>query len=93
MEAYKVPTQIFQSRKILFALLRSNLSMRASPTSTASLRMSNARSSSLRNDAVSGQSTIQNFVAAPMTVVARPSMMKIHLNPSYPPSPSMLAKP
>jgi hypothetical protein len=40
-----------------------------------------ARSSSLRKEAVSGQSTIQNLQAAPTTVVARPSMIKIHLHP------------
>lgn len=60
-----------------FPALLSRWSIFASPLSCASRAIRIFRSSSLRNLAVSGQSTVKNFDAAPMTTVASPSMMKI----------------
>ena len=80
--------------------------MTASPESVCSRVVKSKRSSSVRNFAVSGQSQTQNRAATPTTTVKIPSMMNIltllartghfgcrahHLQPSYPPIPSILA--
>jgi hypothetical protein len=78
--SHNVPTQIFQSVKILLAAALSSLFILASPLSWESFSISKARSSSVKNLAVSGQSTIQNFDMTPTATVSRPSRIKIHLH-------------
>lgn len=52
-----------------------------------------SRSSGVRNDAVAGESgSVQGRVNATRHV-AMPSRMKIHLQPEYPPTPSMCSIP
>jgi hypothetical protein len=48
-----------------------------------------AFSSSLRNLADSGQSAMVKKPTTETTIVASPSIMKIHLQPLYPPSPAI----
>ncbi|GMG41466.1 unnamed protein product [Aspergillus oryzae var. brunneus] len=76
-------------RTVLLGLLVSRF-IRASPWSSFRRARSKARSSSFRNVADSGQSTMMNLDIAAITTVARPSMMKIQRQPSYPASPDML---
>lgn len=76
-----VPKYILGSENIRFAARLSRRFMTASPVSELRRAISSARSSSLRKEAVSGQSTTQNLVMKPKATVTMPSMMKIQRQP------------
>lgn len=73
-----VPTHSFQSRNTLLTALLLSVSILARPEARESFATRSSRSSSVRNFAVSGQSTTQNLARAPTRQVRAPSRMKIH---------------
>lgn len=84
------PSQIFQSIKI--ALMFAKLHWLIVPGVESASRRCNmtAFSSAVKNVLSLGHGQMRNILAAATTQVIRPSMMKIHLQPSYPPTPSIL---
>jgi hypothetical protein len=95
--------QICQSRNAAFTNFHWKLSSCATltaPSSPSSLKSwylslytTNARSSSVRNVAVSGKSYSVKYATIATTTVSIPSRMKIHLHPARFPTPSMCAMP